>query len=322
MSEKINRVDFIDKAKGILIIFVVLGHIFLECPLQYFIYTFHMPAFFIINGILLRYSSRLNRSFFLIIKSKIYTLLVPYLFFEVLGVLLDIVNHGFYANYKGFIFNYIYNVVTVQCSNYVDWFLIALFIAQILFTVFYKSKCNKKVLLFISFILISGTLLLPQVQLTRIMKQAMIAYGMLLIGYYCNEILTSKLSVGEVAVALIITLIAAATNYKVDINYAIINNPLMFLAGGIGGTYFILQMSQSKIFSRLKILNFLGKNTLIIMGIHPILIGVIQKLRDYEKATVGSGIEIFLVVLVLCVPFIYMLNRFLPFLVGKNCKNR
>lgn len=49
----------IDSIKGVLIISVVLGHLLLgsldENSLRYFIYSFHMPAFFFISGYLLKY---------------------------------------------------------------------------------------------------------------------------------------------------------------------------------------------------------------------------------------------------------------------------
>ena len=48
-----NRLDYIDRAKGILIILVVIGHIWQSGPVFNTIYVFHMPAFFVISGLLL-----------------------------------------------------------------------------------------------------------------------------------------------------------------------------------------------------------------------------------------------------------------------------
>ena len=45
------RLDYLDKAKGILIILVVIGHIWQSGPVFNIIYAFHMPAFFFISGL-------------------------------------------------------------------------------------------------------------------------------------------------------------------------------------------------------------------------------------------------------------------------------
>lgn len=51
-----ERVLCLDYAKGLLIILVVLGHVMPENALTHsWIYSWHMPAFFVLNGILLSY---------------------------------------------------------------------------------------------------------------------------------------------------------------------------------------------------------------------------------------------------------------------------
>lgn len=52
-----ERVLWLDYAKGLLIILVVLGHVMPENALMHsWIYSWHMPAFFVLNGILLSYT--------------------------------------------------------------------------------------------------------------------------------------------------------------------------------------------------------------------------------------------------------------------------
>ena len=53
----VKRVDYLDYAKGIAIILVVLGHIFSGGNIKTYIYSFHMPLFFIISGYLFNYSN-------------------------------------------------------------------------------------------------------------------------------------------------------------------------------------------------------------------------------------------------------------------------
>lgn len=61
MAEVKNRDEFLDIIKGILILLVIIGHILpgtlQENPARYLIYSFHMPAFFFMNGYLLNVNS-------------------------------------------------------------------------------------------------------------------------------------------------------------------------------------------------------------------------------------------------------------------------
>lgn len=47
-----KRIAYIDIAKGIGILFVMLGHCLYseESPIRLFIYSFHMPLFFVLSG--------------------------------------------------------------------------------------------------------------------------------------------------------------------------------------------------------------------------------------------------------------------------------
>ncbi len=54
MNENFKRIQWVDFAKGIAIILVVMAHVITkETPLINFIYTFHMPFFFVMAGYLL-----------------------------------------------------------------------------------------------------------------------------------------------------------------------------------------------------------------------------------------------------------------------------
>jgi fucose 4-O-acetylase-like acetyltransferase len=74
-----QRLKFLDVAKGILILLVVLGHSAYQFNIC--IYWFHMPAFFIIGGVLHYQPQRHNLKNFL--KRKARSILVPYLSFGV-----------------------------------------------------------------------------------------------------------------------------------------------------------------------------------------------------------------------------------------------
>lgn len=78
-----DRKIYIDTARGIGILLVIIGHIvvFGNYPMQgaggisNFIYSFHMPLFFIISGLCIKESKQLDRE---TLKRMAYSYLVPY----------------------------------------------------------------------------------------------------------------------------------------------------------------------------------------------------------------------------------------------------
>lgn len=55
-----KRIEWIDVAKGIGILAVILGHCSLSRQIAWTIYSFHMPLFFIIGGLFFRNNMTLN----------------------------------------------------------------------------------------------------------------------------------------------------------------------------------------------------------------------------------------------------------------------
>lgn len=71
-----DRIAWIDLARGMGIIFVMLGHCYLDGRFTFYFYSFHMALFFFLSGV--TFSS--GGSYLLFIKKKAKTLLVPYCF--------------------------------------------------------------------------------------------------------------------------------------------------------------------------------------------------------------------------------------------------
>lgn len=83
-----NRILWVDVAKGLGIILVVLGHGLLPHSLHLLIDGFHMPLFFILSGFTFCVAS----SPLLFIRKKISRILVPYLLWYMLSVVLNVEN--------------------------------------------------------------------------------------------------------------------------------------------------------------------------------------------------------------------------------------
>lgn len=72
-----TRLIYLDFAKGVGIVLMVIGHIHANDMLNKYIYAFHMPLFFIVSGML--YSE--NKTFIKLVKTRFRALVIPYIVF-------------------------------------------------------------------------------------------------------------------------------------------------------------------------------------------------------------------------------------------------
>ena len=144
--KKENRINYIDTAKCFAIMTVILGHILIfyeklgtgDHKLLMFIYTFHMPSFFIFSGILFNDRKWFKTTPQKFIFSKIKTLLIPYLFLDILGGITKfLINKKFSIKC---IKKVIVMTLTLKTNIGPNWFLPAMLIASIIFYFFEKYK--------------------------------------------------------------------------------------------------------------------------------------------------------------------------------------
>lgn len=144
-----QRIDYIDRAKALLIALVVLGHVLNYANpgydilpytvVQIVISSFHMPAFFLISGMLAEQETWRGRSLGWLLKSRCRSLLVPYLFFETLAVL-----------YKSLVLRSVtlteglYRMLTLRCNVGADWFLPAMLLACVFFWLYVRCPGRYK----------------------------------------------------------------------------------------------------------------------------------------------------------------------------------
>lgn len=154
-----NRQKYLDAAKGIGILLVVLGHASLknEFVLAY-IYSFHMPLFFIIAGMLLKQTCARERNFSSLVRSRLYSIMLPYGIFSIIYTILDFILKDEYkiTNLKA--------TLTFQGSGPL-WFLPTLFVAELLFIGVLK-KSGEKTGVFINILLGIISLAIPKLIMT------------------------------------------------------------------------------------------------------------------------------------------------------------
>lgn len=265
-----------------------------------------MPAFFIISGILFNYSKTLEKPFASVLKKKVKNILVPLIFFEILGSIIYVIRFGFTQS----IFGFIYNTLSFNFNNGPDWFLFVLFIDEIAFIIIYKAIKNRYVIGGVAI----GLAILSLAVSHNMISKIMLCFSFIVVGYFFYNFFP-KTNILAVVLSFCLVVLCALINPVVDVSQMHLGNPLIFWIGIVAGTKLTLILGIYKSFS---ILEFYGKNSLIIMGTHQPLLLLIKELTTMKSFSLLSGGLIFIAVIILEIPIICLFNRFLPFLVGKK----
>lgn len=83
-----KRIEWIDIARAIFIIAIVIGHTFSnpESNIRWFVFAFHVPAWFFISGLLFKPVKDVTLIKFL--KKKLVTIVIPYVLMSLISILI------------------------------------------------------------------------------------------------------------------------------------------------------------------------------------------------------------------------------------------
>ena len=289
-----KRIDWIDAAKGIGILLVVAGHVMLEGGMAFpgsdvardFIYSFHMPLFFMISGVLLGLSlaNREADSAYVGQKSRSLAkrLLVPFFIWSVIYFLLG---HGNLQDTSALVKSFA-SMVTFRGQAPI-WFLGALFWAEVfaLLIVFISKKRVKWVLVSFAVVVLLACAAWwfynPDAAAPMYLKYLMIAVfrGLVcllfvLAGYLASPILLKE---GKASISLVAFLASAGESVAVFAlfdngcnlhTFRIVSMPV-FIVSGLSGSLAVLYLCKALCaLVRSRILVVIGQETLGVMCIH------------------------------------------------------
>lgn len=319
-----QRQTVFDTAKALLIILVIAGHILIvlnpgyrNLPMalmQEAIYSFHMPAFFLLHGLLFNRSKWKAASVLSYIGKRAFTLLIPYVFFETIGMVLRMVL------YQQSLTDGLLNMLTIRCNVGADWFLPAMFLGSLLFWV--DVKLDHPVYGWISaaFCCIVP-MFFPKHPLLVVIGRALLACGFITLGRLLKDIFLSE-QAKRVPWAILSALIigaCAVLNLKFggnDFYTLAISNPAVMILGGTAGTFLILRISE---WLPSRFLVRTGQNSLIVMGTHQLVIYTMTALLPWMSGgPIWMGLVLAAVILAFETAAVFLLNRFLPFCIGKQ----
>lgn len=298
---KNHRIEWIDIARGIAILFVIIGHSLGNYFSSYFsnlIYVFHMPIFFVLSGYLYKEKKKskfLKNSFFNLIMPYIGTVLIAFVLFTIYKFHNNpIVAPSRVNTYEQLSVSALYGIgasAKLPLINYsiipigAIWFLLAFFIGTQLFNIIMTLKFNSNDLLMkgiiISCFTFLGTYLQTYIYLPWSINAAFFSQIFFFAGYLLKKksILRAKSKIAILVATMIWLMTATIGLFGLDN----LQFPNMYLAivGGCASSYLVIKLSMLlddfwKLKSLKKVLCFFGAESLCIFCFHLIDLDFIQ----------------------------------------------
>lgn len=316
-----KRLTYLDIAKGIGILLVVIGHVYRmsDSAIIRYIYSFHVGMFYIISGILFNMTKPYNKRFYKVLWNKALTLLIPYAFFE---LFYDVI-FCICGNPSDF-FWVLRQGATLQ-HDYATWFLPILFLSEIILISIKKIIKNDfaiSIVVLIMFILtlLSGISYQQESPLWPVYPflRTTIAMGFMwfgnLISNYHEKIIRQKSSI---AIIGILSIVCSYLNIRVSWLWMSYGNPMLFVASALLGSAFVLCVGYN--IKHSTILEYLGQNTVVILGTHQSILMILRYVFGQEPRGLTDVIYMAITILIQF-PLICFFNKYLPFLIGKHKK--
>lgn len=318
-----KRIVYLDVAKFIGLLLVCFCHIPMpEGNFHVWVYSFHMPLFFLISGIFF------SPDKFSVGKSA-KQLLIPFLIFNIIAciisMLIGIVSTGTLK------LPIISNDIIVQ-SHYVigpSWFLISLFSMRV-FCGLILRYFSKRALVGSALAIVGAFLITAKYPFWDFLSLGSTVLGLpfYLLGFYFKTLFLEVKYISKwwLSVAALGLSIPAIYNGQIGIHVHDFGyNILLFIIFGLSGSLLIISLSRLVKIPG-KILSIFMDGALFIICFHTLifeyLILVWNKMtNDFSGNTLTEKIVITLCTFIISYPLILLMLRYTPFLLGKPRRN-
>lgn len=258
-----NRIEWLDSLRGFGIILVTFAHLSPWLPIETHIYSFHMCLFFFISGFLFKQQYPLKKYACKQIKS----LLIPFLIWDLLSSAVSLVFDGDFKNVLTGFFVINGNL----CWNAPIWFLLVLFIAEIIFAGIMSINNSNYMLIFILICSAVLWVIFGSYSFTFKLNLVPLALFFLALGNFVNRTfdkkILSKASILFITLAFGAFSIVFGTVLNIRISYTggAFGNICYCIIASVSGTMLYYLIFKHWIGGN-KLLGILGRNSLIIMA--------------------------------------------------------
>lgn len=316
----------LDFLKGLGICLVVLGHIIPnDSILSNWIYSFHMPLFFVVTGYL---SSSKEQVFKQCLYKNARSILYPYFVFSIIKVIATFINNPLDINEFYII---VINTITFAGDG-IFWFLPTLFISKVLDNLISKNKYSNGVLFLV---LVASFISCPYLDVHKCYRFATVYYwinifnrclpvlvffriGALyrqLFTKYHYILLQNKMVICSLII-LVLSVFIVQVNGHVDLHYSKVNNPIMYylFAITIILAFFII---AKKNVTKNNLICYYGENSLSIMVTHTTLsiVAFVKYLVSSEFPDILYFGLVFVLVMLIETGMVEMINMHFPILI-------
>lgn len=308
-----KRIDFIDLTKGVCIILVVMSHIggaFNQLDKDSMLSCFRMPLYFFISGVFFKSYEGLGG----FVVRKINKLIIPFLFFYVSAFLLKyivwkIAPGVFHLPVSWRELLVLFHGHELIKFNPPIWFLIALFNCNVLFYFVHFLREKHLPIMFVVTLLIGCTgfyLGKMQITLPLYTDVAMTALPFYVAGFWIRRYnfflypshRFDKFIPAFVVMALVIMYFTATTPGMRTNNYP--GNIFQVYVAAFAGIFMIMLLCKKV--KRLKVISYLGRYSIITLGIHaPILHFMGPVVDRYVHNSWAQAMVLLLITLCICI---------------------
>lgn len=316
-----KRIEFIDLAKGICIILIVMGH----CGVSFGISGYEivsMPLFFIVSGLFFKDDGCWKN----LLIQKTNKILIPFLFFYLLGYV------GYYSiqmlapQYLITDANGILDMFNNrQFFNGPIWFLLCLFWCNIIFCTI--SLWIKNDLIRIILVCILGTIgwYLGNVQhifIPLFMDVALTVLPFFTFGYYLKRtpiLYPNKYDKYNLLIALlfwgIAFILTQTTHFRLSLHYNIIEGWSTYL---ISITSVISILFLCKIVKRIPVISYCGRYSIIILCLHHMVYRPIKLIIHQTGIHSIEGGGTTILTLLICIACIPLCIKYIPWFTAQQ----
>lgn len=325
-----NRIEWIDIARGIAILLVIIGHSIIGLEINRFIFSFHIPLFFILSGYLFR-----RKEIKTVLIKNAYKILIPY---YLTGLFLTFGRMGralYYGWSNDRVLSEGWNTMLGVLLGYgadnckwifpvwmagAIWFLLAYFwgelIVQIVFSITDQWKEWQRGILFILLAMIA-CLVGNYIWLPTNIDVGFLAAFFVYIGYLLHKNRVMNRGRLHIIVWIIIVILWVVASLTGEINMAIREVPtLLTIPGAISGSMLTMKLSSSlrKLTLIKKSLSWYGRNSLKVLCVH-LLEMMLVPLDIYSCMVFGYEKRLFMIIcrVLIATIVVYFINMIMSF---------
>lgn len=326
-----RRLDYLDNTKAFAMIMVVLGHCSLvnTYPVLYqWIGSFHVPVFFMISGILLGIKKERKGDVTYDLAKKLKTYMLPFYVFSLLNIFvvgglkyLGDANEG-----VTFVKDWLFNILMLN-GRAANWFLSCLFLAELIF-IFELKHFRLEVAAALNVILAAAALVLPHnITIVLVLFESFEGLLCLNVGYLLyikRNWLKEHMKQGILLLSVIAYIILLVLNGNTAMNGLESGNyPFLYYPEILLGSIVILAIFRKIASKPLKLITWIGQNTIVLLTTHQTLLELIWVIDEHSfgllnKMNGALPFVLCMIVVLIEIPVIWICNHYLYFLFGKK----